>query len=88
MPSDSGEHSERESLPPSCRCVLVLFRKEDAEALTRQHIYQETGLPSRTLSRALKTLEEAGYIETARHAEDLRKTEVVVTVNQLLRSAE
>lgn len=57
-------------LPPSCKFVLDVIRQEGP--LSRPALIERTDLPERTVSDALDTLENCGYILRARDSEDLR----------------
>ena len=75
--SSNGGHSEGgKSLAPSCRYVLDVVARQGP--LSRQELLDETGLPERTLSRALESLQNGGYVDKTRKNDDLRK--VVVTL--------
>lgn len=69
-----------ESLPPSCRCVLLVL---DEEA-TRQQLLEQTGLPETTLDDALDTLENRDFIRRTRKSDDLRQVVAISTDKRTL----
>jgi len=86
MPANGADHCDTESLPPSCRCVLIVLEWESP--LTRQDIQARTGLPERTLSRALDTLQNGGYITKTQKSNDLRQVMVTLATERTLNTPE
>ncbi|WP_436933674.1 MarR family transcriptional regulator [Halovenus marina] len=76
MTTNGGSSTRAESLPPSA--AYVLDKIEADEPVTRQQLLSETYLSERTLSRALETLQNGGYISLEQNPEDLRQ--VVATL--------
>jgi len=65
-----------DDLPPSAAYLLDTI--EDEAPVTRQQLLTETYLCERTLTRALGTLQNGGYISLEANPDDLR--EVVATL--------
>lgn len=66
-----------DDLPPSAK--YVVFALEDADgSLTRCDLQEQTGLPKRTLDRALDRLEDVGIVHRDRDADDLRYVRVAL----------
>lgn len=66
--------TKSDSLPPSCRYVLDVVERKGP--ISRQELLEETGLPERTLDRALHTLQNGGYVLRTRENDNLRQTTV------------
>ena len=60
-----------EDLPPSAKLVYHII--EDERTVSRTALQKQASLPDRTLSRALTTLQNGGYITLARDPTDLRR---------------
>jgi hypothetical protein len=69
MSTNGRDREDGDSLPPSCRCVLLAFEKRDTDTLTRQELLEETELPTSTLDDALRTLENRHSLLLARKSD-------------------
>jgi len=76
MASPGASSTPAEDLPPSAAYLLDTI--EDEAPVTRQQLLAETYLCERTLTRALDTLQNGGYITLEANSDDLR--EVVATL--------
>jgi thiosulfate/3-mercaptopyruvate sulfurtransferase len=65
------EDVELQDLPPSCKFVYKEVWRHGE--IHRQELIDETGLPERTIARALKRLQNGGYIDLDRDSDDLRQ---------------
>ena len=75
MASNGGHSDDAESLPPSCKYVLRALTDADG-SLMRDELVDELCHRERTISGALKTLENCGYIVRTRKNDDLRQVVV------------
>jgi len=79
------EHTgdNREQLPNSAICILKVLDYEGPE-LSRQELLEKTDLHERTLTRALNTLQNGGYISKERKKDDLREVVVKMSTKRSL----
>lgn len=64
-----------DDLPPSAKYVVFALESADG-SLTRCELLNQTGLPKRTLDRALNSLESDSIIRRDRDSEDLRYVQI------------
>jgi len=67
-------------LPPSAAYLLDTI--EDEAPVTRQQLLAETYLCERSLTRALRTLQNGGYITLEANPDDLREVVATLAVEQ------
>jgi DNA-binding MarR family transcriptional regulator len=76
----TGETSSRDErlkdLPPSCRYVLDALEEADDGTLTRRELGDQLCHCERTITDALNTLENRGYIPRTQKSGDFREVAV------------
>lgn len=75
MSDHLGDADVDEALTPSCRFVLFVLEECGGKA-SRRTLLEETGLPERTLDRALDRLQNGDHVFKTRDNEDLRRVVV------------
>lgn len=71
------ESGRSDDLPPSARYILQALQEADGE-LSRRELVNQLCHRERTITEALDTLENCGYIIRNRNSEDLREVSVVL----------
>jgi DNA-binding transcriptional ArsR family regulator len=69
--SDGDSRDDTDSLPPSCRCVLLAL--DEHGPLSRRELAEHTGMPDQTVGWALRRLKNQGIIADDADSRDLRR---------------